>query len=142
VRTNSNNSAPHDRQSMMIRRRAGRAVVCLAMACVASVLSARPADAQATYQYVGNPFTMFSCGPNPFGAGSISCSTPDPTNLYTSYTATDHVVATLVLDNPLPADLPDQDVRTFAGFSLTMNDGQHTVATPYIGAGNVCRSVN
>lgn len=86
-----------------------------------------PAQAQATYQYVGNPFTLFSCGPSVPGPGTILCSTAAPNNPNTSYTASDHVEATLVLTDPLPANLAYQDVRTFAGFSLTMNDGQHTV---------------
>ena len=85
------------------------------------------AAAEATYQYVGNPFTLFSCGPSSPGPGTILCSTPAPTNPLTSYTATDHVEATLVLTDPLPASLAYQDVRTFPGFSLTMSDGQHTV---------------
>jgi hypothetical protein len=76
---------------------------------------------------VGNPFTLFSCGPSVPGPGTILCSTPAPTNPNTSYTASDHVEATLVLTNPLPASIAYQDVRTFAGFSLTMTDGQHTV---------------
>jgi hypothetical protein len=100
------------------------------LTAVALLASAQPAAAQATYTYVGNPFTLFSCGPNSTNTGTLLCSTPAPTNLNTSYTATDHVEATLVLDNPLPANLSFQDIRTFAGFSLTMSDGQHTVATP------------
>lgn len=86
-----------------------------------------PAQAQATYEYVGNPFTLFSCGPSIPGPGTILCSTPAPTNPNTSYTASDHVEATLVLTNALPSNMAYQDVRTFPGFSLTMNDGQHTV---------------
>lgn len=101
--------------------------VCLAIACMALLVFAAPAAAQATYSYVGNPFTLFSCGPSSPGPGTILCSTPAPTNTLTSYTATDHVTATLVLADPLPANLPLQDVRTFAGFSLTMSDGQHTI---------------
>jgi|SRR6185503_5091994 len=93
----------------------------------ASLIAAVPAHAQATYHYVGNPFTLFSCGPSIPGPGTILCSSPAPTNLNTSYTATDHVVATLVLTNPLPASMPYQDVRALPGFSLTMNDGQHSV---------------
>ncbi len=127
MHSNANNSV---KKSMTIRHRAGRALVYVAIGCIGSVLFARAAAAQATYNYVGNPFTSFSCGLSSSGTGSTSCSTPSPTNPYTSYTATDHVVATLVLDNPLPASLSYQDIKTFAGFSLTMNDGQHTVATP------------
>lgn len=114
-------------QPRTTRRLGSRAFVYAAATCAAVVLSARPAVAQATYEYVGNPFTLFSNGPSVPGPGTILSSTPAPTNPNTSYTATDHVEATLVLDNPLPANLAYQDVRTFAGFSLTMNDGQHTV---------------
>jgi len=113
-----------------MRQLAGRALVSVGIACVGSVLSARPAAAQATYNYVGNPFTSFSCGVSSSGTGTVSCSTPALTNPYTSYTAANHVTATLALDNPLPANLAYQDIRTFAGFSLTLNDGQHTVSTP------------
>jgi len=83
------------------------------------------AFAQATYSYTGRAFTLFSCGVNEFGNTS-DCSTPGP-NANTSYTATDHVTATLILASPLPANLAIQDVSTFAGFSLSMNDGEHTV---------------
>jgi len=88
------------------------------------------ASAQATYQYHGNPFTLFSCGPNPNGPGSISCSTPYPTNTLTSYTATDHVSATLTLDSPLAPNFSYADISSLPGFHLTLDDGQHTVSTP------------
>ena len=91
------------------------------------MLAARPAAAQATYEYTGNPFTLFSCGPNSTNTATSSCPTPAPTNPLTSYIATDHVTATLTLDAALPASMPLTDVKTFAGFSLTMNDGRHTV---------------
>jgi hypothetical protein len=91
------------------------------------MLAARPAAAQATYEYTGNPFTLFSCGPNSTNTGTLGCATPAPTNPLTSYTATDRVTATLTLDVALPASMPLTDVRTFAGFLLTMSDGQHTV---------------
>jgi len=102
----------------------------IAIAAVALVAWVQPAAAQVTYTYTGNGFTMFSCGPNSTNTGTINCSTPAPTNTHTSYTTTDHVTATLVLDNPLPANMSYQDVRTFAGFSLTLNDGHQTVSTP------------
>jgi hypothetical protein len=124
--SSSSNRSIAEQPSRMIRL--GRRVfVYAATACAAVILSARPATAQATYEYTGNPFTLFSCGPSVPGPGTILCSTPAPTNPNTSYTAADHVEVTLVLDNPLPTNLAYQDVRTFAGFSLTMNDGQHTV---------------
>lgn len=88
---------------------------------------AQPAFAQATYTYTGHPFTLFSCGPNADNTATMDCSTPAPTNPNTSYTATNFVSATLTLSSPLPANFAIQDVRTLAGFHLTMNDGQHTV---------------
>jgi hypothetical protein len=116
----------HHKSSGGALRRFGLAI---AVAGMAVTLSAQSADA-ATYNYVGNAFTSFSCGLSISGAGTASCSTPWPANPFTSYIATDHVEATLTLDDPLPANLPYQDIRTFAGFQLTMNDGQHTVSTP------------
>jgi len=90
-------------------------------------LGATPAAAQTTYQYEGNPFVVFSCGLSSSGTGTANCPTPAPANPNTSYLATDRVTGTLVLDAPLPANMPLQDVRTFAGFALTLNDGQQTV---------------
>lgn len=112
---------------MAAHRRLSTNANLMVIGCAAVMLSAAPVAAQTTYQYVGNPFTLFSCGPSVPGPGTILCSTPAPTNPNTSYTATDHVEATLVLDDPLPANMALQDVRTFAGFSLTMSDGQHVV---------------
>jgi hypothetical protein len=94
---------------------------------VFTLFAATPVFAQATYHYVGNPFTLFSCGVNSTNDATVDCTTPAPTNPFTSYTAPDHVEATLVLDNPLPANLAYGDIRTFAGFSLTMTDGHQTV---------------
>lgn len=85
-----------------------------------------PALAQATYTYTGNPFTLFSCGPNSDNTGDVDCSTPGP-NTYTSYTAANFVSGTLTFTNPLPANLTLQDVTTLPGFQLSLNDGQHTV---------------
>ena len=84
------------------------------------------ASAQATYNYTGNPFALFSCGGNTDGVSWSLCSTPGP-NVNSTYTATDKVTATLVLANPLPASQAITDVRTFAGFHLTLSDGEHTV---------------
>jgi hypothetical protein len=88
------------------------------------------ASAQATYSYTGNPFTFFSCGPNTDDTATMDCSIPAPTNIHTSYTATDHVTATLTFDAPLGPNFAYADVSTLPGFHLTLDDGQHTVSTP------------
>ncbi len=132
MHSNSNNSITRDCTFTMIRRRAPRAFVWMAMACVASVLSARPAVAQ-VYQYQGNPFTSFSCGPSPSG-NTGSCSTPAPTNTYTSYLATDSVSATLTFTSPLGPNFSYADVSGRPGFQLILSDGHQVVSTP-IGAG-------
>ena len=106
---------------------AGQALACLALAASALALCAQPAAAQATYQYQGNPFTLFSCGPNSDNTATMDCSTPSPTNQFTTYKATDFVAATLTLDAALPANLALQDIRARPGFALSMNDGEHTV---------------
>jgi hypothetical protein len=126
VNAKPTNTTRNDRKQEMSRRQVGRAVVCMAIACVASVLSARPAIAQATYTYHGNPFTLFSCGPAVPPPGDVLCSTPGP-NSFTSYTAADFVSGTLTFTNPLPANMTLQDVTGLAGFQLILNDGQHTV---------------
>ena len=95
---------------------------------LAIALAAAPwtATAQTTYQYTGNPFTLFSCGPSSSGTGTLLCATPGP-NENTSYTATDFVSATLTVDNPLPANLNLADVTSLPGFQLSMSDGQQTL---------------
>jgi hypothetical protein len=104
----------------------------LGLACVALVCSALPLAAQATYQYTGQPFTLFSCGSS--GTGTLDCQNdPAPGNSLTSYTATDHVSATLTFNGPLAANLNYQDVTSLAGFKLTMNDGHQTLTTPAAG---------
>jgi hypothetical protein len=109
----------------MHRMRAG---VSMTVACLAWVLSVRTeAAVPAVYEYKGNPFTLFSCGPNDDNTATKDCATPAPSNPFTSYTATDFVTATLTLDSPLPANLSLQDVRTFPGFALSMSDGQQTL---------------
>ena len=101
-----------------------------------ALLVAVPARAQTTtYQYQGNTFTQFSCGPfvdSTTGqvTGTSSCSTPAPTNTFTSYTLADVVAATLTFDNPLPANMALGSVTGLAGFQLTLNDGHQTVSTP------------
>lgn len=94
---------------------------------ICAILSSTAAFAQATYNYTGNVFTLFSCGPSPDNTATQDCSTPAPTNSFTSYIATDKVTATLTLSSALPANFAIADVSTLPGFQLTMNDGQHTV---------------
>lgn len=117
-----------------LRGIARRAAATLATAVVGVLaLPATSAFAQAVYTYTGNPFTLFSCGPSVdpnTGAvtGTLDCSTPAPTNPNTSYVVTDRVTATLTFTNLLPASMPLTEISGLAGFQLTMNDGQHTVA--------------
>jgi len=93
-------------------------------------LTGQQASAQATYQYTGNNFTFFSCGLSTSGTGTRTCTDPYPANTLTSYTATDHVTATLTLDSALGPNFAFADVRALPGFHLTLNDGRHTVETP------------
>jgi len=112
-----------------------RVVRLMALAAVA-VLAALPAAAQATsYQYHGNTFTQFSCGPftdSQTGqvTGTLNCSTPAPTNPNTSYTLADFVAVTLTFDAPLPASMALSSVTGLSGFHMTLNDGHQTVSTP------------
>src|SRR5580765_7889275 len=79
------------------------------------VLSSQPVRAQATYNYTGNPFTFFSCGPNSSNTATMDCpNDPAPGNTLTSYTATDHVTATLAFSAPLAANLNYADVTSVA----------------------------
>ena len=94
---------------------------------LAATLSAQAAGADAVYQYTGNPFTQFSCGPAEGGEGTILCSTPAPTNTETSYLATDFVSATLTFDEALPPSLTLQNVANRPGAALTMTDGHQTL---------------
>jgi hypothetical protein len=107
-----------------------RTALLSAFALSGLALSSQPAFAEATYQYTGNAFTLFSCGVSSTGTGTISCTTPAPTNTHTSYIATNHVTATLTLDAPLGPNFTYADIGSRPGFHLTLDDGQHTVATP------------
>lgn len=115
---------------MFSARTASRAIAALATIFIAFAATGERAAAQAVYNYTGNPFNLFSCGPSSPGPGTIDCSTPSPTNPDTSYTATDHVTATLTLDSPLGPNFAYADISSLPGFSLTLNDGEHMVSTP------------
>jgi len=113
---------------MFLARIAGRACAAFATILLAFAATSEHAAAQVTYSYTGNPFTLFSCGPSGSG-GTLACSIPGP-NANTSYTATDHVTATLTLDSPLGPNFAYSDISGLAGFSLTLNDGHQTITTP------------
>jgi hypothetical protein len=103
----------------------------IALVISALAISALPLAAQTSYHYTGKPFTFFSCGPSSPGPGTRDCpNDPAPGNTLTSYTATDHVTATLTFTSPLSASLFYTDVTTVPGFKLTMNDGHQTLTTP------------
>lgn len=81
-----------------------------------------------SYQYTGKRFTTFSCGP------VADCPTPAPGNIYTSYSTSNIVTATLTLSTPL---LPSTVYPNFSGdaaFRLTLSDGVQTVTSQYGGA--------
>jgi hypothetical protein len=93
-------------------------------------LSSQPAAAQVGYQYTGNPFEHFSCGPSSPSPGTAGCFNDGaPGNPLTSYKATDNVTATLTFTSALPPNLNYQDVRSLPGFQLAMNDGRQTLVT-------------
>jgi len=111
-----------------------------AMALIGFALASHTLSAQATYQYTGNPFTFFSCGPSSPGPGTLDCpNDPAPGNTLTSYTATDHVSATLSFNTPLPANLSYQDVSTLSGFLLSMTDGHQNLSTATHPAGIIAK---
>jgi len=99
----------------------------IALVFAVALALAPAAAASVTYNYTGNNFTLFSCGPTFDNTATLDCGTPAPTNTFTQYTAGNHVTATLTLDSALPANMAITDIRNFAGFGLSMNDGQHTV---------------
>ena len=107
----------------------GLAFVCAGLALATS------AAAQAVYNYTGNPFTLFSCGPSVDAGGTVTgtllCAMPGP-NGNTSYLATDKVTATLSLTSALPPNQTLVDVSLLPGFQLTMNDGRHTVTNAMV----------
>jgi hypothetical protein len=103
----------------------------LRLAYMVLVFSALPLAAQTSYHYTWKPFTFFSCGPSSPGPGTLDCpNDPAPGNPLTSYTATDHVTATLTFTSPLAPLLNYQDVSALPGFKLTMNDGHQILSTP------------
>lgn len=97
----------------------------IALTCTLSAFSIRPASAQTTYTYIGNHFTLFSCGLSS-GGGTADCEWGDP-RINSSYTASNHVTATMVFSSPLPPNLNFQDVRNLPGFELTVTDGVQTL---------------
>jgi hypothetical protein len=110
-----------------MRKTSVRMIVC-ALLCMAAANVQRVHAATATYQYTGKSFTYFSCGPSADNTATMDCfNFPAPGNSNTSYTATDHVAATLAFDSPLVAGLNYQDVTGQAGFQLTMDDGHQTL---------------
>jgi len=116
---------------MVSARILGRAAVAFVTILFGLTAMSEPGAAQASYSYTGNAFTFFSCGPNADDTATVACSgDPAPGNTLTSYKATDHVTATLTLDSPLGPNFAYSDIRNLSGFSLTLNDGEHTVATP------------
>ena len=112
-----------------------RRAALLAATGVAFLAAAQPAAAQATYDYVGSPFTLFSCG------GGSLCTTPGP-NSNTSYISGDRVTATITLDDPLEANLPLTSITGRPGFHVTLNDGRHTVSTPIVSGQAVIAEVS
>ena len=83
-----------------------------------AVFLAQPAEAQVVYTYLGNPFTTFSCGPDP--DGQTTCSVPDSDS---RYSLSSRLQITLELANPLPPNFHSLDITQLPGFRLTMDDG-------------------
>jgi hypothetical protein len=116
---------------MISARFLGRVLAASAGILFGITATSERAAAQATYSYTGNPFSFFSCGPNQANTATVDCSAdPAPGNPLTSYTATDHVTATLTVDSALGPNFAYSDIRNLPGFALTLDDGEHTVSTP------------
>jgi hypothetical protein len=108
-----------------------RRALLLVTLAVSAWVGVASAYAQAVYQYTGQPFTRFSCGPNANNTATATCiGAPAPGNPLTSYLSTDFVAATLTLTSPLPANMALTDIRGFAGFQLTLSDGRQTLTNP------------
>src|SRR4030095_14349997 len=91
----------------------------MAATCLTALLSARPANVQVVYTYHGNPFILFC------GAGGL-CSSAGGEN--GSYTATDHVEATLILNDALTANLPLQNISQRPGHGIDRSGERHPCA--------------
>jgi hypothetical protein len=121
---------------------AGRAIAVIAAVGAWLLLATQPAAAQTSYQYTGQPFTLFSCGTNSTNDATTLCAISGQ-NANTSYTAANFVSATMTFANPLAANLVLADVTSLPGFQLSMNDGQQTLTGASIalvstdGSGNI-----
>ena len=109
-----------------------RSLACATIVLSATVISARPAEAQVVYTYTGNEFTRFSCGLDAFGQ-DLSCPAP---GAGTSYTTSNRLTITIELANPLPPNLFQLDgagnpsvveIWQLPGFRLTITDGLQTL---------------
>ncbi len=113
-----------------VRQRRLMSKASLATVLIGLLALAGSAFAQVSYQYTGNPFAYFSCGPSSPGPGTLGCfNDPAPGNTLTSYKATDHISATLTLSVALAPNLTLQDVTGLAGYQLTMSDGEQTYSS-------------
>src|ERR1700757_3900472 len=113
-----------------------RVLTTIVLAAVCLLLAVATGNAQVTYyQYRGNNFNQFSCGPSGYG-GILDCSNPAPGQ--STYTPSEYVYAQLILSNPLPPNLVFQDITSFLGFQLTLNDSHQTLTWP--GPGTVAQA--
>jgi hypothetical protein len=104
-------------------------IVLTAFVCLAGLLTAQPASAQAVYTYSGHQFNLFSCGPNGDNTGTLTCASSPAARAHSSYVLEppSFVTAMLTLGSPLPANSPMQDVTGLTGFHLTMSDTRQTL---------------